>query len=219
MSLTAALLMSAALFAQYTPRQGEWLHFSYSYLMMLNKPTELTENWRSNAWQMQILNERSFGIKSHLGLGYGLGISNFYYHNNLRISTNAGNDKLNYTWLAQDSTYNTNRFSATYLDVPIELRYRSNTNKYGHYFRFYVGALVGVRINSFSHFRNNDYSVKNYRINDMAQWHYAVFVRTGFWLFNLYACYSLSPTFTSAPTGWEGLKDIHSLQLGISLSL
>lgn len=210
--------MSAVLHAQYVPRQGEWLQFSYSYLMMLNKPAELKEKWNSNAWQLQLMNETYLRAGSHFSLGYGLGISNYYYHNNLRISTNPNGGDLNYSWLT-DTTYKTNRFSASYIDIPIEFRYRSNTNKYGRYYRFYVGALVGYRINSFSHFKNGDYSVKHYRINDLARWHYGVYMRTGFWIFNIFAYYGINPTFDSTPAGWEALKDIHSLQLGVSISL
>lgn len=207
-----------ALRAQYAPRQGEWLHFSYSYLNMRNAPEPLRENWKSNTWQLQFMNEFYFGTKSHFSLGYGLGVSTFNYHNNLRITT-APSGNISYAWLAADSTYERNRLSASYVDIPVEIRFRSNTNKYGRYFRFYLGGLVGYRFSSNSHFKNGDYSITHHRIRDLANWHYAVYMRTGFWIFNLFASYNINPTFKTNPQDWEMLNTIHSLQLGVSVSL
>ena len=219
LTFLAALFTSAALYAQYVPRQGEWLQFSYSAVRMLNKPTELTEKWNSNAWQLQVMNETYVTATSHFSLGYGLGVSNYYYHTNLRITSNTGGGNLNYAYLPADSSYSRNRLSASYIDIPIEIRYRSNTNTYGRYFRFYAGALIGYRVNSFSHFKTGDYSIKHYHIADLARWHYGVYVRTGFWIFNAFVYYGINPTFETTPSGWEALQDIKSLQLGISICL
>lgn len=216
--LLAALLTSAFLHAQYMPRQGESVQFSYGYAMLLQTPEELQQAY-SDAWQLQFMNEILLGTKNHFSFSYGLGFSQFNWRSNLRIITSPAAQELNYSYLATDSIYNKNRLLATYVDLPIEIRWRSNTNKYGRYWRFYFGGLVGYRMNSSSLFKVDDYSVKNYGISDLANVHYGVFVRTGFWMFNVYAYYGINPVFKSTAPGWEDLQDMRSLTLGLTISI
>jgi len=206
--------------AQFIPVNGEWLHFSYSKLTLLNTPPDLVEKWNSQGWQLMFMRETRLGLRSHFAFAYGLGFSTNYWHTNLNIKT-LPQGGISYQYLPTDSTYKTNRFSANYIDLPIEFRYRSKSNHKGRYFRLYVGGLVGYKINSFSEFKESNYNVKFYKITDLASWHYGVFVRTGFWLFNLYAYYGLNPVFSDIKVGNapEGLGDMHSFSLGLSISL
>jgi hypothetical protein len=219
--ILTALLASRGADAQYLPERGEWLHFSYSKFLLLNAPDEMEQQWNSNGWQLMLMWETLFGRRSHWGIGFGPGFSVNYWYTNLNITTNPNGGPLNYTYLPSDSNYTCNRFSASYLDLPVEIRFRSNSDKKGRYFRFYFGGLVGYRINSFSQIKVGDYNIKHYRINDLSRWHYGVFVRTGYWLFNLYVYYGLDPVFgdLTSGEGVEGLDQMQSLSLGLSISL
>jgi len=205
--------------AQYLPERGEWFHFSYSHLTLLNQPEQLTQSWKSNGWQIMLMRETLFARKSHWGIAYGLGFSANFWHTNLNISSIPNTSNREYTYLPSDSTYKSNRFSASYIDIPFEFRFRTRSNSYGQYFRFYFGGLVGYRINSYSAFQTGDYSVKYYKLDDLARWHYGVFVRTGWWLFNLYAYYGINPVFDKFDNTPEGLDKMQSLSLGLSISL
>ncbi len=213
--------MCRFLHAQYIPEQGEWLHFSYSKLQLLNAPEQLEQKWNSNGWQLMFMWENLFARRSHWGIGYGPGFSGNYWHTNLNIKTNPGGAPNTYTYLAADSTYKTNRFSATYFDVPVEIRFRGNSDGKGRYFRFYFGGLVGYRINSSSHIKVGDYNVTYHGIGDLSRWRYGVFVRTGWWLFNAYVYYGINPVFEpfEAGEGVEGIDQMRSLSLGLSISL
>lgn len=200
------------------PRQNEWLQVSYSYLSLLNAPSELKTNWKSNAWAIQLMGQEDLGKKSHFSFGYGVGFSNFNYHNNLRITTTPSSGA-QYYWLPADSNYTKNTFSTSFIDVPLELRYRSSATKNGRYFRLYFGALAGIRVNSKSHFVVGDYSVKHHNLSDLPRWHYGLYARTGFWVFNLYVCYNLNPTFAKTPASFTDLSGMHSLQVGLNVSL
>jgi len=215
----AVLLTSSSLQAQYLPERGEWFHFSYSLLSFTNTPPELTQKWNSNGWQLMLMRESLFSRRSHWGIAYGFGFSSNFWHTNLNIQAVPNNPELQYTYLPSDSSYKSNRFSASYIDIPVEFRYRSKSNSRGQYFRFYFGGLVGFRMNSYAAFQSQDYSVKYYRINDLAKVHYGVFVRTGWWLFNLYAYYGLNTDFQSNSIVPKGLDKMHSLSLGLSISL
>lgn len=206
--------------SQYIPVNGEWLHFSYSKLTLLNAPEKLEQKWNSQGWQLMFMRESRLGLRSHFAFAYGLGFSTHYWHTNLNISLTP-NGELNYSYLTQDTAYNRNRFSANYIDVPIEFRYRSKNSNKGRYFRLYLGGLVGYKINSFSQFVKNDFNIKYYKISDLAAWHYGVFVRTGYWLFNVYAYYGLNTVFADLKTenAPQGLGEMHSFSLGLSISL
>jgi hypothetical protein len=207
--------------AQYIPERGEWLHFSYSKLQLLNAPEQLEQKWNSNGWQLMFMWENLFGRRSHWGIGYGPGFSVNYWHTNLNIETDPGGGPINYTYLPNDSSYKSNRFSASYFDFPVEMRFRSNSNNKGRYYRLYFGGLIGYRINSFSQFKTDNFNVKYAKINDVSRWHYGVFLRTGYWLFNLYVYYGLNPVFNQFKNGEgaEGLDKMQSLSIGLSISI
>jgi hypothetical protein len=90
--------------AQYIPERGEWLHFSYSKLQLLNAPEQLEQKWNSNGWQLMFMWENLFGRRSHWGIGYGPGFSVNYWHTNLNIETDPGGGPINYTYLPNDSS-------------------------------------------------------------------------------------------------------------------
>lgn len=215
----AVLLLGNSLQAQYLPERGEWFHFSYSLQSLIDAPPELTEKWNSNGWQLMLMRESLFSRRSHWGIAYGLGFSSNFWHNNLNIKAVPNSPELEYTYLPSDSSYNANRFSASYIDLPIEFRYRTKSNNRGQYFRFYFGGLVGYRINSYSAFKSTDYSVKYYKINDLAKLRYGVFLRTGWWLFNIYAYYGINTVFQSNAVVPAGIDKMHQFSLGLSVSL
>jgi len=215
----ASFLLLGNLKAQYLPERGEWFHFSYSKLTLTNAPPELSQKWSSNGWQLMLMRETLFGRRSHWGIGYGIGFSSNFWHTNLNIKALPNSSDLQDSYLPSDSIYKANRFSASYIDIPFEFRYRSKSNNLGQYFRFYFGGLVGYRIGSYSHFKSEDYSVKYYHMNDLANLHYGVFVRTGWWLFNVYAYYGLNTVFQPNTVLPSGLDKMHNLSLGLSISL
>ncbi len=205
--------------AQYIPERGEWLEFSYAKLTLVNTPDALTQKWNSNGWQLMFMRETLFGRRSHWSIGYGLGFTSSYWHTNLAIKPVPNNTDRQYAYLPSDSTYRKNSFSSSYIDIPIEFRFRTKSNEKGQYFRFYFGGLIGYRIGSYSKFIDGDYSVKYYKIKDLATWQYGVFARTGFWFFNVYAYYGLNPVFANLKNGPEGIDQMQNLSVGISLSL
>lgn len=217
--LLIAFLCVASAKAQYLPERGEWFHFSYAHLNLLNKPAELKESWKSNGWQLMLMRESLFSRRSHWGVGYGLGFSSSFWHTNLNITTNPSTQTRTFSYLATDSGYTSNRFSASYVDIPFEIRYRTKSNHLGQYYRFYFGGLLGYRMNSYSAFKQEDYSIKYYKIDELARWHYGVFVRTGWWLVNVYAYYGINPVFSKNISSPVGLNNMHSLSLGLSVSL
>jgi len=214
------LFLSATCHAQYLPERGENLHFTIGHSTLINAPAELVNDWRSMQWQLQILNETFFGRKSHWSFGYGLGFTGSFWHTNLDVQTFPGTQANEFTFLPADSVYRLNRLSGQYIDVPLEFRYRSKSNKKGQYYRCYFGGFAGVRVASFSHFRSEDYSVKQSNIIEMNRWHYGVFLRTGWYIYNLYVQYNLNPVFNQNPVGGPSdLNKMRNLTVGLSISL
>lgn len=153
-------------------------------------------------------------------MGYGIGFSGNYWHTNLSIQTYPGSRVNSFNFMPTDTSYKQNKFAAHYFDIPLEFRYRSYSNMKGQYYRFYFGALAGIRMNSYSTYRDENYNVKYYKIQEIAHFQYGVFVRTGWWIYNFYAYYGLNPVFSSNPTDADiNLKKMRSLTLGLSVSL
>jgi hypothetical protein len=62
--------------------------------------------------------------------------------------------------------------------------------------------------------------VKQSDINEMNRWQYGVFLRTGWYVYNVYVQYNLNPVFNQNPVGGPAdLNKMRSLTVGLSLSL
>ena len=166
----------------------------------------------------ELMTEKLFG-HSHFSLGYGLGMTSSHLENNLNIVTDPVSQKSQYSFLSTDTAYNKNRQVLQYVEIPIEFRFRFKSNRKGRYFRFYPLVKLGYQFRSYSHFENGQYSVVHFNIQDMNRWRVVAGLRTGFWIFNLYTTYELTPLFQEVIVGETDFSQFRTLSVGLSVSL
>lgn len=130
--------------------------------------------------------------------GLGLGFDNYSFQNeNLRLSPSNG--ALN---AALDTTskinYFKSRLSCTYVDAPLEIRFKSSQNN-KKAFHIAVGGKIGVLINSKTKykFEENNITIKQKQISNLYvnPVRYGLTGRIGYGLFQVFAYYSLNPLF------------------------
>ena len=148
--------------------------------------------------------------------GVGLGFDNYSFQNeNLRL----------YPWngtlvTVLDSTDKINYFksklSTTYLDVPLEIRFKSSQND-KKAFHLALGGKVGFLVNSKSKykFEENNITIKQKQISNLYvnPIRYGVTGRIGYGLFQVFAHYSLTPLFQKSKS-----VEITPFMCGITLS-
>jgi hypothetical protein len=210
--------------AQIKPKKEDWFYYDLTHLQMLNGPAGLEQVWFSNGHDISLMAEwmptRVFGVA--IGLGY----SSQNFHNNLKVATNAQTGEEVYTIMQSDTLFSVNHQNQKYLYLPLELRLRTIANSAGSFFRFYLGARVGVRLDGYSDFRDEQVSLRYYRTEDYARFRADAFARIGYRHFSLVAYYGLTPLIEGAQaiTTENGvlissdLDAIRPLAIGISMS-
>ena len=106
--------------------------------------------------------------------------------------------------------YSINRLSTQYLEIPFELRYRTQS-KYP--FRLYLGAKMGYMTRaSYNLQEQNKDAYKRRNLNELDRLKYGVTFRVGYGLLNLYTYYGLNGLMIS-----KRQRGINQLAFGITL--
>ena len=148
---------------------------------------------------MPINKSRTFAVAT--GLGYSLTI----YENNLKISEGLNSASNNYSFLATGN-YNKNQYTLHYLDLPIEIRWRTSTPSDHQFWRIYTGFKLSYLFSDQYKFINGDESNFIQSNSDLNKIVYGTYLTVGWNTWNLYAYYGLSPIFKSGAVNFEKIN-------------
>jgi len=111
------------------------------------------------------------------------------------------------TYVTDSIHFSKNRFSSTYLRIPLSFEFRSKEDSKGKRFRFIVGPeaglLLGGRVKQISAERGKQKFDDDYHF---AKMRYGAFTRIGYGSMGLFAKYYLNDMFENSPAQ-EGLKN------------
>lgn len=200
----------------------------------LKKPDYIETKWFSrgfNAFMMWDIPMLKSGV---ISIAPGLGISNTNVFNNVLIQNSLTDDSTHFniipTKVANLTTadiadsvelkYSKNKLAVSSIDIPLELRFRTNPSK-GKPFKIAVGARVGYVINAHTKYKGEDYRYGNQRgvtlkeapALNINRFKYGVTGRIGYGNFNLFAFYSLSKLFKTSIA-----PEITPISVGISFN-
>ena len=157
---------------------------------------------------MPINKRRTFAIAT--GLGYSFVVNS----NNLLINPNQ-ESKTTYSFFTIDGHYNKNKLSLQYIDLPIEIRWRSSTPETHKFWRVYGGFKISYLIAN-SYKLDSDSQVITYKSNpDINKFQYGCYLATGWNTWNVYAYYGLNPIFKSAYLISGDKININTFNLGL----
>ncbi len=195
----------------------------------LNTPEDFNVQAKSRGFNFYFYYDLELGTDNvALAPGLGLGNSNIFHESFLVVnidsnSANYGNTEVQP--FAENLDFKKNKISLTYLEVPIELRVRTNPNSKGKRFKIAAGVKAGLLINSHTKYvgedtrptaypANPDYvKYKESRVLNLETFRYGLTGRVGYGAVNLHAFYSLSNAFKEG-NGPEG----NALEVGISFN-
>lgn len=124
-------------------------------------------------------------------------------------------DKPVLTYIDEPVEFSKNRFSSSYLHVPLNFELRTQENRYGKRFRLVVGPEIGFLLNGkvkqISEERGKVKQKDNY---NFAPFRYGGAIRLGYGGLGVFAKYYANDMFDSAPQ--KGLK---SMSFGITFGL
>lgn len=150
----------------------------------------------------------------------GIGMTNYNFHNNSLPLDSAG--YLYFEPVQPGYAYYKNKFSLSYLDIPIEINFVSNHNKKGKNARINVGGKTGYLVSNYikykgEDFRNNTSEIvkfKEYNIHNVMKYHFVIYLRFIYNKIGFNINYSLTPSFVKNKGG-----NYIPLSYGISFSV
>lgn len=239
-SIVTLFLLSIIAYGQVRPKGKDWFFYDLTYDVLVDEKgsSGLENNWRSNGHSFNFIYPIHFG-ESNFGMGIGAGFSSHNFHSNLRnrgvfmipdsvgfappVTPEPGQSIYS---IDTNKNYNTNKLTVQYIDIPLELRFQSKQNDKGRFFRFYVGAKVGIRVNGYTKFATDTENVRNYHMIELSRFRYGYYARVGYGPISLYGYYQASEIFggsgasgSTQTTDGLILSEIGMYSIGISIAI
>ena len=209
------------------PPRKEMILINLNFDSWLNTPSTIQPKWfASRGVDVAVLYDYVLA-KSNFSLAAGVGFNSHNIHMEgfpIEYATTSGES---YTKLDTDffegKQINVNKISTNFIDIPFEVRFRSNPHKNGKRIAASVGFKVGWLVQSHTKTRTDEdffyqginfrKKVKTYDIPNLTKFRYGLTARVGYAKFYLSFFYSLTPLFI------EGRgTDAIPLSVGIGMS-
>jgi hypothetical protein len=191
-------------------------YISFAYNNLQNKPNGLTQGKFSPELRVGFLRDMPFNKNRTWAIAAGFGYSLNIYNSNLQTYIqDFGNGKVRtYSILESGDFYDKNKLSLHYLDIPIELRWRTSTPETHRFWRIYTGFKFSYLIADKYKFEGNGITIKDSGNKDLNKFQYGAYFATGWNTWNAYVFYRLNPIYKSAEI--DGNKvDLTSINFGL----
>ena len=180
----------------------------------------LNVNWKSFGWGVSFMYDIPVnGVKNvstAVGIGYG--------NHNVRVPSEVliidNSDTIvggNYSILSPISAsrgISKHKIATNYIDIPLELRFRSKTDQHGNQLKFTLGAKAGMLVNIHSKYFQNGDKYKSYIFPNKNKWRYGAYFRFGYQRWTMYGYYSVSTLFNK-----DKGTSVNPISLGISFAI
>lgn len=187
-------------------------YFGFTYNILQNRPPDISQNKFSSGFSFGFLRDMPFNKARTWALAAGLGFSISNFNQDLFITNYNGDYQ--YSVIPSDVAYDKSKLILNYIELPIELRWRTSTPKTHKFWRVYTGFKVSYLVFSKYKFKNggDKFSVNN--IDDLDKIQYGMYLATGFNTWNLNVYYGFNPLFKSAKLNGANI-DMTTLNVGL----
>lgn len=188
-------------------------HVDLTWDYLLGMPASVKQQFYGRGVNLGLMFDQPLNKRSNVSLALGVGFQSHNYYTDAIVVTDDSLQVSNFQ--AQiASVKSKGKLSLNYVDVPFELRFRTNPNKNDFRWKFALGAKVGYLIQVHDKIINDaGIKVKYYNYPNINQWRYGVTARVGYGSVMLSGFYSLSELFSPTNTN----QHINALTLGISI--
>lgn len=188
-----------------------------------NKPDSIhTKGW-SRSFAAYLMMDFPFKTNPHWSVALGPGVSteNVFF-DKMYVGIKDNTTSLNFVDISDTTHYKKYKLATTFLELPVELRFRFNPDDDRRSVKIAIGAKVGTLVNAHTKGKNlqnkngnalADYIVKENSKRFFNKNRLSVMGRIGFGHFSVYGAYAITPLFR------EGLgPDVKPLTIGLTLS-
>lgn len=171
--------------------------------------------WNSIGFNTALMFDKPITAANTFGIGFGIGFSHYNNRTEGIFTPNYQEGSTTFGPIADSLNIESNKFTANYLEIPLEIRIR--TKGYKH-FKFFVGGKFGYQLNAYTKKRVNvegdTYKIKEHIFPDNNRLRYGATVRIGIRNWSLYGAYYFSDLFKNSAS-----TKLSPLSMGISIAL
>ena len=178
------------------PIKQDNLLIDVHYSSLVNAPANIRFDFGYGA-SFQLMYDYQFQAKVLSG-AIGIAYSNDNYYNNGYIShydTINGDYTTFYPFGDLDSAVKRNKYVTNYLDIPVELRFRSKPNIKGHSWKASLGFRVGFRLGSHTRTTTDKGRYEIYNHDSLRRLRYGITARVGYGRVGLVYYYGITRLF------------------------
>lgn len=198
------------------------INFGAENFVFGSKPDGFNQSWKSNGFTFQFMYDKPLG-RGNVSVAIGLAISRQNYHSNAILRSREATLPNGQTVGAPDAPvhfeniegvdgFEANRFSTTFGEVPVELRFRTNPNEKGFSWKFYPGFKVGYLTGAHDRQQFEGDRYKWFIFPDVATLRYGPTFRVAYGKVGLFGYYGLNGFFN------EGMgPEMNQLSVGLTL--
>ncbi len=186
-------------------------YIGLTYNTLLNMPTGITQNKFTPSFTFGVLRDFPINKKRTFAIAPGLGYQIQNYNQNILISELNG--IVQYQEI-QASSYEKNKLTLNYIDLPIELRWRNSTPQSHVFWRIYTGFKCSYLVYDRSKYIDSQGEIRVENNKDLNKLLYAVYLSIGRNTWNFHLQYGLNPIFKSAQLNATSIQ-MNPLHIGL----
>lgn len=198
---------------KYKGEPGDRLIIEINRTVWLGAPTDIKTNWRSLGLNFAFMFDKPIG-NSCFSFGYGIGIFSHNVHSNAdfiyKLDSTNNNKKVTTLLQPKITPYKTNSYNEKILEIPLEIRFRSKTDRK---FKMEFGVKGGYVINDFRKMVDDDGKLRVYNTKNINHIRYGVNFRIGVEQICFTACYYVSEVFQKD----RGVNGMNLYSFGIAI--
>jgi hypothetical protein len=156
----------------------------------MKTPPGVSTQWiKSRRFEFYFMTDKAFA-HGHLGIAYGLGMSFTNVNSNATYS-NGSDSLVPYQGISPSQ----NKLSTNYLEIPLELRFRTSPLHNGNRLKLSVGAKAGWLMQEHLKFQDGSVKEKFYNDSNVNPFRFAYIARIGYGKFSLMGYYGINSLF------------------------
>jgi hypothetical protein len=140
------------------------------------------------------------------GLGYRISVMN----NNIGIPENGNNN----SYVVLNTEFDKNKLILHYLELPVEVRWRTSTADSHRFWRIYTGLKLSYLVFDQYKYDAGGIKVRQTQNPDLEKLQYGAYVSAGWNTWNVYAYYGITPIFKKAFIDGEKIK-MNTFNIGL----
>jgi hypothetical protein len=188
-------------------------YLGITYNILQDKPGNVKQNKLSLGFSGGFLRDMPFNKKRTWSVAAGLGYTFHNFNHNLQM-TKIGDEPVGYNFFPPNNYFRKNKLMLHYLDLPIELRWRTSTPESHKFWRIYTGFKLSYLFYDQYKYRGDgpDYTISH---NDhLSDFLYGVYLAAGYNTWNVNVYYSLSPIYSEGTVSGQDIG-MRTLSIGL----